>query len=102
MPYTQDEFNNKIKEIGGLDDIAKVRAELVGLQDNISGIFDENKQLTAKAGKLETDIAEIRDINNKLFTQITEKKTPEDNTKTEPPETDLKYENLFDEKGELK
>ena len=101
MSYTQDDFNNKIKEIGGLDDIAKVRAELVGLQDNITGIFDENKQLTEKAGKLETDIAEIRDINNKLFTQITEKKTPEDNKDTEPPES-LKYENLFDEKGELK
>lgn len=102
MGYTQDDFNNAIKKIGGLDDIAKVRAELVGLQDNITGLFDENKQLTERADKLTTDIAEIRDTNNKLFTQLTEKKTPENTKETEPPENALKYENLFDEKGELK
>ena len=102
MPYTQDEFNNKIKEIGGLDDIAKVRAELVGLQDNITGLFDENKQLTERADKLTTDNDELRRYNNEMFLSITDKKKAEDTTETEPPENNLKYENLFDEKGELK
>lgn len=102
MPYTKEEFNNAISEIGSLDDIAKVRASLVELQNNITGVFDENSQLSERADKLTTDIAEIRDVNNRLFLQITENKKPEDTKDSEPPEQNLKYEDLFNDKGELK
>lgn len=102
MPYTLEDFNNAITNIGSLDDIAKVRAELVGLQDNITGLFDENKQLTERAAKLTTDIEGLREVNNQLFLSVTDKKKPEDTTGTEPPENNLKYEDLFDEKGRLK
>ena len=102
MDYTRDDFNNAITQIGSLDDIAKVRAELVTLQDNITGLFDENKQLTERADKLATDNEGLREVNNKLFLSISEKKKPEDTKETEPPENNLKYDDLFNEKGELK
>lgn len=103
----KEEFLAKIKEIGTLEDIETVRASLTELSDNVSMVFDSNDELSNKNKQFEEDNETLRKANMKLFLRLGDDKSPEEIKKDQVGEVDKvkeprKYEDLFNEKGELK
>lgn len=103
----KEEVLTKITEIGTCEDEAQRRTLLADLTTEIERGYDEITTLTEANTKLTEDNESLRGYNMKLFLQVSEKKNPEDIKKSktgidEQEVPDLKYENLFNEKGELK
>lgn len=103
----KEEFLAKIKEIGTLEDIESVRASLTELSDNVSMVFDSNDDLSNKNKQFEEDNETLRKANMKLFLRLGDDKSPEEIKKDQVGEVEKekeprKYEDLFNEKGELK
>lgn len=98
------EFLNKIKEIGTCEDEATRRTLLTEMSDDVSTLYD-------RADKLETENKDyiernekLRKANMELFLQVGEDRKPnEPNPNEEPPEQPKrKFEDLFNEKGDIK
>lgn len=96
-----EDFSLKIKEVmEGLNDQAKVSTILAELVTDYNDTHTEKNQAIAEAKKLVEDNEKLRQANMNLFLKVgdTKKeeavKTAEDNTP--------KFEQLFDEKGNLK
>lgn len=102
MPYTLDDFNTAITEIGSLEDVVEVRNKLTELSGNVSNIFNSHSELEKNNEKLKEDNESLRAANMKLFLSVGEKKEPEKSKGSEQPPEKRKYEDLFNEKGELK
>ncbi len=99
----KETFLNVIKEIGTLEDDVERRTKLTELSDNISAIFDENYTLTETNKKYAEDNEKLRSANMQLFLRVGENK--EESTQAEYEEKEQeprKFENLFDDKGNLK
>ena len=112
---TIEEHKNIIGEIAlNLNDQAKVTTLLAELSKDYSEVTDNLKSATKNAEELIKTNEELRSANMKLFTQIGSiPKTGEisnEPNKNEPTPNgvdtgntkELTYENLFDEKGEIK
>lgn len=95
------EFLAKIQEIGTCEDEAARRTMLTDLQDGITNVFDQNEQLVEDNQKQKDDINRLYDENMKLFLRVGSEHKPEDKPEPEP-EPKLSFENLFNEKGEIK
>ena len=98
---TRDELLNAVTELGTIEDGATLRAKLTALTDDVTALYDEHDTLKASNGKLDADNKQLKEYNMQLFLRVggqQQKKEPE----TKPQSDELKYENLFDEKGELK
>ena len=96
---TRDELLQTLTDIGTIEDPAERRSKIVGISDEIKTVFDNNETLTASNAKLLGDNQKLKDYNMELYLQVGGKqKQTEPETKTE----ELKYENLFNEKGDLK
>ena len=103
----KQDFITRINEIGTCEDMAQVRQLLAELSPEVESDYDSIATLTDEVTQLKEDNESLRGYNMKLFLQVSEKKTPEDikksNTGIDEVETpDLKYDDLFNEKGELK
>lgn len=97
----RDELLQSLTELGTIEDAAERRSKIVAISGEINSVFDSNESLTASNTKLEEDKQKLQNYNMELYLQIggkSPKKGDDPDSKTE----DLKYENLFDEKGELK
>ena len=103
----KEEFLNKIKEIGTCEDDAERRTMLAELNDKVGAVFDENISLTETNKSVIDDNEKLRSANQKLFLMVgadkPENERVEDQTglKQETKEP-RKFENLFNNKGELK
>lgn len=103
----KEEFLNKIKEIGTCEDEAERRTMLAELNDKVGAVFDENANLTETNKSVIDDNEKLRSANQKLFLMVgadkSDQQRVEDQTglKEETKEP-RKFENLFNEKGELK
>lgn len=98
------EFLNKITEIGTCEDDATRRALLAEINDGVSEVFDNVATLTETNNSLTENNESLRQANMDLFLRIGKKKSPDD---PEPngggdPKPARKYEDLFNDKGELK
>lgn len=103
----KDEFLAKIKEIGTLEDIETVRASLTELSDNVSIVFDSNDELSTEINQYKEDNETLRKANMKLFLRLGDDKSPEEIKKDQVGELEKekeprKFEDLFNEKGDLK
>ena len=83
------------------------RTKLTELTESVSMIFDSNVDLEEKNKKFEEDNEKLRNANMQLFLKVsankTEKEVQEDQVgKTEEEKDPRKFEDLFDEKGNLK
>ena len=96
------QFLSKIQEIGTCEDDAQRRALLAEVNDGISEVFDNVDSLTETNNSLTANNETLREANMQLFLRVGEKKDPEDLTPPGGGSEPLKYENLFNEKGELK
>lgn len=99
-------FLEKIQEIGTCEDDVTRRSLLAEVNEGVSGVFDQNEELASSNSSLTEDNEKLRSANMDLFLQIGQPKSPEDLTKGStgltPPQEKRKFENLFNEKGEIK
>ena len=103
----KNEFLEMVKQIGTIEDEVERRTKLTELTDRVSGIFDSNVDLVEKNKKFEEDNEKLRNANMQLFLRVgankTEKEIQEDQIgKTEEEKEPRKFEDLFDDKGNLK
>lgn len=98
---TREELMQALTDVGTIEDPAERRSKILTISDEVKSVFDNNETLTASNAKLEGDKKKLQEYNMELYLQVGGKtkatEEPEDK-KTE----NLKYENLFNEKGELK
>lgn len=98
------EFLNKIKEIGTCEDEATRRTLLTEMSDDVSAVFDRAENLATENQSYIDANERLREANMKLFLQVGEDRNPTEPTpETEEPEPQKrKFEDLFNEKGEIK
>lgn len=102
----KNEFLSKIQEIGTCEDDATQRALLSELSNDVSAVYDEIDTLRSDNKQMTADMETLRSANMKLFQQVGIQKSPEDiahdkGEPTPPPEK-RSFNNLFDEKGNIK
>ena len=103
----KQEFLDAIKEIGTIEDDVERRTKLTELTDSVSTIFDSNVDLTEKNKKFEEDNEKLRSANMQLFLRVgankSEKEIQQGQTGQVEDEKDpRKFEDLFDDKGNIK
>ena len=98
------EMLERLHAIGTCEDDVQRRTLITEITDEIGNVYDSNETLTASNRQFESDNETLRNANLKLFLKVggNEKVTTIDKTGEEPEKPQLKYENLFNEKGELK
>lgn len=99
---TREELLAKLTEIGTTDDAAARRALLTEVTDSVNSVYDSNDSLTTANTKFEEDNKKLQEYNMQLFLRIGgQKQPPAPGAGTEPPENNLTYDKLFNDKGEL-
>lgn len=102
----REELLARINSIGTCEDEAERRTQLDSFRDDINTLFDENERLTTENENFVTANENLRSANMDLFLQLGEKKSPAEKIKSETGEESepekRKFEDLFNEKGELK
>lgn len=100
---TREELLQLLQEIGTCEDPAERRAKLTQVQEAVTGVYDTNDTLTAANTQFEADNKKLQEYNMQLFLKVggQTKQDPVDKTGEETKE-DLKYEDLFNEEGEIK
>lgn len=103
----KNEFLEMVKQIGTVEDEVERRTKLTELTDSVSSIFDSNVELMEKNKQFEEDNEKLRNANMQLFLKVgankTEKEVQEDQVgKVEEEKEPRKFDDLFDDKGNLK
>lgn len=103
----KEEFDEKIKEIGTLEDIADVRVKLAELSTDVERVFETGKTLEESNSKLSEENEKLRSANMELFLRVGTNKSEEEIKeetigKEEKEPEPRKFEDLFDESGNLK
>ncbi len=103
----KNEFLEMIKQIGTIEDEVERRTKLTELTEGVSNIFDSNVELMEKNKSFEEDNEKLRNANMQLFLKVgankTEKEIQEDQVgKVEEEKEPRKFDDLFDDKGNLK
>lgn len=100
----KEKFDQLIKDIGTTEDDVTRRSLLSELSE-CADIFDNVAQLETDKENLSNEIDRLQQENMKLFLKIPNK-TEDDARKeshlTDKDEDKLKFENLFNDKGEIK
>ncbi len=102
----KEQLINKIKEIDSIEDEAARREKLTELTDDVSSIYDNYSNLVEEDKKLKEDNEKLIEYNRKLFMKVGMDKDPgqveKDTTGEDPVKEPRKFEDLFDDKGNLK
>lgn len=103
----KEEFNNKIQEIGQLEDVAEIRVKLADLSNDIAKVFDDSENLKGSNDKLTSENEKLRSANMELFLRVGANKSEEEIKeekigKEEKDPEPRRFEDLFDEAGNLK
>lgn len=102
----RETFLTRIKEIGTIEDIADLRVKLTELSDDVSVLFETNTNLMEENKKYIDDNEKLRQANMQLFLRVgadkTEEEIKKDSTGIEEEKQPRKFEDLFDDKGNLK
>lgn len=97
---TREELLQALTDIGTIEDAAERRSKIVSISEEVTKVFDNNDTLTASNTKLQGDNQKLKDYNMELYLQVGTKQKPEEEPETKTEE--LKYEDLFNEQGDLK
>ena len=102
----REEILNLINSIGTCEDETERRTMLNNMRDSIGELFDTNESLNSQNSELTSANEKLRSANTDLFLQLGNKSAngmlQNQAGEPEPPKEPRKYENLFNEKGELK
>ena len=98
------EFLNKIKEIGTCEDEATRRTLLTEMSDDVSAVFDRAENLETENQSYIDANERLREANMKLFLQVGEDRESTDSNQNheESEQPKRKFEDLFNEKGDIK
>lgn len=99
------DFISRIQAIGTCEDDAQRRTLLSDLQSECESDYDALANFETENTQLKKDKEDLQKANMQLFLRTTTPATqPADNNSGSEGDNDepLKYENLFDEKGDLK
>lgn len=102
MALTKQEYKDRLQQIGTCEDDVERRTLLSDLAEEGAAIFDAYD--TAEAARLAAvaDNEKLREANMKLFLKVGDHKEPDRPPELDPPKEKRKFENLFNEKGEIK
>ena len=98
----REELLNSITTIGTCEDEVERRTMLNTLRDEVSTLFDNVSTLNEQNTELINANENLRKANMDLFVQVGTSKAPTDTSDPDPEPEKRKFENLFNEKGELK
>jgi len=99
----KEEFLESIKTLGTCEDDVERRTILADLSEKVSEVFDSSDSYKDLYEKSNADNEKLREANMKLFLRVGEKEEPGTQvTPQEPQKQELKFEDLFDDKGMLK
>ena len=98
----KQKFLEQITAIGTCEDEADRRTMLTALSADVEGVFEENATLTQQNQEYVTANEKLRQANMELFLQIGKGKDADVGQEQEEPKEKLSFENLFDERGNLK
>lgn len=99
---TLDEMLQKMTDIGTAEDDASRRAIITEVSDEIKTVFGTVDTLTESKNKLDADNKKLQEYNMQLFLKVGGQKKQEVTPEGDDTDNNLTYENLFNEKGELK
>lgn len=97
-----------INKIGTCEDEAERRTLLDDFRNDITELCETEEGLEKQVNTYKEDNEKLRSANMKLFLQVGEQKTPEEEMETktgvhkEEEKPKRKFEDLFNEKGRLK
>lgn len=100
----KEDFIERIKTIGLMENDVDMRTALTELSDELLPLFDKVDSLEANNNKYKSDNEKLREANMQLFLRIGSK-TPEEARKEETgveTKEPLQYKDLFDENGNLR
>lgn len=97
----KDELLARLTDIGTTADDAERRSLLTLISEDINAVYDANETLTAANTKFEADNKKLQEYNMQMFLKLGNQTKQPVQEKTEQKEV-LKYEELFNDKGELK
>ena len=97
---TRDELQSRLQEIGTCEDDAERRTLIASLSEDASADYDAHAAVVAERDQLQTANKQLQDYNMDLFKRIPAKK--DDTPAGGNPAEKRKFEDLFDEKGEIK
>lgn len=98
----RETFLSRLTEIGTCEDEVQRRSMLNELRDEAESLYDSNASLTTTNADLTARNEKLREANMDLFVQIGTDKKPQDTLPpTQEPEK-RKFEDLFNDKGEIK
>jgi regulator of replication initiation timing len=103
----KEEFDEKIQEIGKLEDVADIRVKLAELSDDMTEAFSSLDSLKETSEKLTSENEKLRSANMELFLRVGANKSEEEIKeetigKEEKEPEPRRFEDLFDGKGNLK
>lgn len=103
----KEDFDEKIKDIGQLEDVAEIRVKLAELSDDMAKVFNDSSTLQESNEKLTAENEKLRSANMELFLRVGANKSDEEIKeekigKEEKEPEPRKFEDLFDGDGNLK
>ena len=103
----KDKILETITTIGTIEDEVERRELLSQLSETVTELYDSTEKANATAEKYTAENEKLREYNNKLFLRIGEQRTPEEIKKSstgvkEDKQEPRRFEELFNEKGDLK
>lgn len=98
---TRDELQQRLQEIGTCTDDAERRTLIASLSEDASADYDAHAAVVTERDQLQTANQQLQNYNMDLFKRLPVKKddTPAGGDK---PAEKRKFEDLFNEKGEIK
>lgn len=98
---TRDELMSRLTDLGTLEDDAERRAIITELTTDLNSVYDANETLTASNKKYEADNKKLQEYNMQLFLKVGNQTKKEEKI-VEPEKPKRKYEDLLNDKGEIK
>lgn len=106
MKFTKEELTKKFQALGKLEKPEDFRKELAEFQQDLEADYDEHTQVVTERDDYKQKNADLKEANMDLYLQATARKKAEDKEKEKEPGKEpgekRKFEDLFNEKGELK
>lgn len=98
----KEAFLSQISEIGTCEDTSTRLTLLNNLSNAASSVFDSVETLTNSNNDLSDKLEKAQNANMQLFLSMREKSKTDPTPAQEPAGEKRKFENLFNEKGEIK
>ena len=98
----REELSQALTDIGTVTDEAQRRNLITQVTGAVNELFQTNDTLTQANTNFEQQVQQLQGYNMELYLQVQGQKKKNDPIDKQEEKTPLKFENLFDEKGDLK